>query len=487
MRRLSCLAAIITVAILLVPRNGRAQTISANPNQVYANRIINGQNLGESTRAQNLNPLGINYSDCIEDMSLSFSVLLSGFSGADNMQVWATNSGDCTADTTRGYGTTQPTCWLVSTGETAPNAEQPVGKTYNIPVRALVGPQNAIPPANTLVGDEGPTACTHQPSFAAVPITVWFLPLLSNGQLDTAGTPYQYPTITTDLVGPPPPIGVSIGDGDTIFVVNWTANSDSDTAGYDVFIDPPPGSEAVTSDAAAISPPPVLYCPEGGTSTMSAVADAGDADTDATTTTEVADAGCRYIQGGGSLPTGAGGSTCASVALASGMTEGTGVTTVLESDEASVIDETDAEVVSGTGGISTIPCQYLILPPGTPQSSCPIGQLAYSASIATLTGEGVGSYTIEGLTNGTTYTIAVASVDGSGNVGTPSPEACDYPAPVNDFYKNYITDGGKAGGGFCTLQGVGMPAGTAALFGGLGVALLGAVRRRRERRAPEAR
>jgi hypothetical protein len=479
MRRLSCWAAVIAVAILLVSRNGSAQTISQNPNQPYANRIVNGQNLGQSTRNMNLNPLGINYSDCIDDMVFQFSVVLSGFSGADNMQIWATNTGDCTDDTTRGYGATQPTCWLVSTGLTAPNAEQSVGYSFEIPVRALVGPQNAIPPASTLVGDQGPDACTHQPSFAQVPITVWFLPLLSNGQRDTAGSAYQYPTITTDLVGPPPPVSVSIADGDTLFVVNWTANSDADTAGYDVFIDPPPGTESATADASVTSQPPVLYCPEGGTSTVSAVTDGADADTDATTTTEVADAGCFYIQGGGSLPTGVGGSACGSVVLASGMTEGTGVTTVLESDEASVLDETDAEVVSGTGGISTIPCQYLL------DVSCPAGQPAYTASTTTLTGEGVGSYTIKGLTNGKTYTVAVAAVDGSGNVGTPSTEACDYPAPVNDFFKNYSTDGGKAGGGYCALEAVGMAGGSSAAFGGAAVA--GAfvlLRHRRKRRPP---
>jgi hypothetical protein len=487
MNRLPRSAAAFAFAAFTLAASGRAsaQTISPSPQQPYANRFVNGKNLGQSTRNMNLNPLGINYSDCIEDMVFQFSVVLTGFAGADNMQIWATNQGDCTADTTRGLGGTtaqQATCWLVSTGLSAPTANG-IGYSFNVPVRALVGPQNAIPPAGTLVGDEGPDACTHQPSFAPVTITVWFLPLLANGLLDTAGTPYQYPAILTSLLAPPPPTGVSIGDGDTLFVVNWTPNTDAYTAGYDVFIDPPPGS---SPDAAGSAPQQTLYCPDAsvGSAAGAATADAdtdGESDADATASAVAAtDASCFYIYGGGSLPSGAGGSNCPSTVLASGTVQSTG--TVL-ADEASTIEsvDTDAAIVTGTGGISTIPCQYLI------GGACSAGQPAYSSTQATLSGEGVGSYTVKGLTNGTTYTIAVSAVDGSGNVGPPSIEACDYPAPVNDFFTQYRNDGGQAGGGFCALEAVGMATGSSAAFGGVAAAALALARRRKSKRAVKKR
>src|SRR5580700_3463483 len=109
--------------ILLASGAAEAQSITAAV-QINPERFTpNGQDLGQSTRPVNLNPTGINYADCIQDMQFVYSVTLSGFPGAasDNMQVWATNQGDCTNDTTRGLGGTssvQAACWLVNQGLT---------------------------------------------------------------------------------------------------------------------------------------------------------------------------------------------------------------------------------------------------------------------------------------------------------------------------------------------------------------------------------
>jgi hypothetical protein len=471
-------------SILVSSAAARAQTMTTGPTiaqsgQLYAERFIGdpslGHDVGQSTRPTNLNPLGINYSDCIEDMFLQFTVTLSGFTGNDNMQVWATTTGDCTADGTRGNaGAIQPVCWKVSEGLTLP-VIQTDSRKFNIPVRALVGPQNAVPLATTLVGDLGPDACTHQPSFAPVPITVWFLPLLSNGLLDTTGHAYQYPTISTDLVGPPPPVGIpSIGDGDTLFVVSWMPNTDADTAGYDIFIDSGQADASVSTPSTS-----TLYCPDS--SAPFTTTDAGDdgsatdaalATDDAASTTDAA--GCYYINGGGSLPTGSGGTSCTSTVLVSGIVQDSGTTTVItETDEAGNV--IDSGTFSGTGGIATIPCQYLV---GT---SCPAGQAAYTAINPTVPGKAAGTYTISGLVNGTTYNVVVAAVDNSGNPGPPSPESCDYPAPVNDFWHVYRQDGGRAGG-FCALEAVGEPVPSAAGLALIAVTSAFALRRRRRRR-----
>jgi hypothetical protein len=75
--------------------------------------------------------------------------------------------------------------------------------------------------------------------------------------------------------------------------------------------------------------------------------------------------------------------------------------------------------------------------------------------------------------------VVVASVDGTGNVGPPSPEVCDYPAPVKDFWQVYEQDGGGAGG-FCALESIGAGgqslAGVGIVFG------IAAIARRRRRR-----
>jgi hypothetical protein len=97
----------------------------------------------------------------------------------------------------------------------------------------------------------------------------------------------------------------------------------------------------------------------------------------------------------------------------------------------------------------------------------------------TVTGESTSQYTIRGLTDGTTYDVVVASVDGSGNVGPPSSCVHDFPAPVTDFWAEYRASGGQAGGSFCALDAVGLPVGSAGLLGGLVTAFLTAVRRRR--------
>ena len=60
-----------------------AQTISAPQANAFAERFVGGKDVGMSTRPTNLNPFGINFADCMQDMVLQFSVTLSGFT-ADN-------------------------------------------------------------------------------------------------------------------------------------------------------------------------------------------------------------------------------------------------------------------------------------------------------------------------------------------------------------------------------------------------------------------
>jgi hypothetical protein len=99
----------------------------------------------------------------------------------------------------------------------------------------------------------------------------------------------------------------------------------------------------------------------------------------------------------------------------------------------------------------------------------------------TISDKSVGTYTITGLKNGTTYNAVVSAVDAYGNIGPPSVEQCDYPAPVNDFWTDYRNDGGRAGGGFCALEAVGAPAGSSLAGVALVLGVGGIVRRRRRR------
>jgi hypothetical protein len=483
MRRVATILSALgaSTAFVLAAGTAHAQSIVA-AGQVNAERYIGGQDVGQYTRPVNLNQLGVNYSDCVQDMVLKITVELSGFSGNDDLQVWASYGQDCTQDANRGTNGTPSdaaVCWLVDPGLTLPNAETTTQYISNIPVRALVAPEAGIPIAGTLVGNQGPEACTHQPSFGAEPITIYFLPLLTTGYLDTAGTAYQYPQFSADLVGPPPPENVSIADGDTLFVVNWTPNTDADTQGYDVFIDPPPGSNV---EAGTSSPTNVLYCPDSGATTTTLIDDGGEdaeaADaTIVTSSVEMPDA-CIYVNGGGSVPSGVGAVACDSLALAASPLFTVGATEVLAGEDSGSVLESDAAVETGTGGIANVACQYLV------GGSCSGTALAYTnTGNPSVTGLSGSTRTVSGLTNGVTYNVVVSAVDGSGNVGPQSsPEQCNYPSPVDDFYKTYRMDGGGAGGGFCNLDAVGAPQGASIFSMGFGALAFGLARRRRKGR-----
>jgi hypothetical protein len=416
--------------------------------QVNPDRIVNGKDLGQSTRSQNLNPTGINYSDCISDMSLQFSITLSGFVNTDNasMQIYATRNGDCTAQTTRGIGGIAQ-CWPLGQGTPANFvATSSVTQTFTVRVQDIVGPQNESPtPINYT--RFGSSACSAQPTSAAVAFTIWFLPLDPSG--NTLGTAYQYP-LSVDLVGPVPPTGISETVGDTLFNINWLPNIDSDTAGYDIYIDPIPGGG--TEDAEA-GPLTELICPDASVQEIVPVVD--DDGGDGGTTTVTKPAACYNAP----IPTVTPGGVCSSNVLTSGI--------VIDGGNVTTFDEAGAEITTnGSGGISTIPSANLV---------------GINAGF-TIASESAGTYTIVGLTNGVIYNVAVAAVDGSGNIGPISSVVCDDPAPVNDFWTNYRKDGGLAGGGFCALEAVGLPVGPAVAFGAAATGLIGVLRRRRRRR-----
>jgi len=471
----------IVLAATLVSAVAGAQTVSVS-GQPYPNRIVNGNNLGYSTRAQNLNPLGISYTDCTSDMVLQFSVTLSGFAGSDSLEVWGSLNSDCTASTDRGIGAgVQALCWGLRAGNIVnPIINTPQTYTFYVRVQDLVGWQVTLPTATQAANPpaKGIEACTAQATFAAVPINVNFLAIDSGGNSD--GTPYQY-VINTDMVGPPAPSGVSETVGDTIYNVNWTANSDSDTAGYNVYIDPIPGQEGAEGGPLSSEAGQVTVCPDTGATSLgdATLGDDGALDGPLETSLPVEsgvpeasgplpyDGGCYTINRGGQPPASANGYTCNDSILASGITQDGGgldaevVQPVVEDEAGNVIE--GGSVEEGNGGISTIPTQYLL----------------NGSSGFTIADKAVGSYQIKGLVDYVTYTVVVASVDGTGNVGPPSLEVCDYPAPVKDFWQNYREDGGQ-GAGFCALESIGA-GGASSLAGVAGVLGFAAIVRRRRR------
>ncbi len=335
------------IAWTLVTTVAGAQTISSS-GQPYPDRLVNGVNEGFSTRPASLNPLGVSYQDCIEDMTLQFSVTLSGFTGSDSLEIWAATSSDCTAAADRGVGSGEALCWGVGAGVANPIVSTPQAFSFSVRVQDLVGWQQSPPSAAQAAHPPamGMAACSAQPTFAPVDLNIVFLAVNGGGIAD--GTPYLY-GIRTDLVGPPAPRGFAIEAGNEGLLPSWTPNTDTDAIGYDVFLAPPAGQ------------------PGQG-------------------------AGCPGIPGADDAGSGA------------------------------------------AGGISSVPAAYLV---------------AGGGDGLTVTGESTGAYAITGLTDGTEYDVAVAAVDGSGNVGPTSVPSCTTP----------IVDGGAIEAGQAADAGEAVDAG----------------------------
>jgi hypothetical protein len=122
---------------------------------------------------------------------------------------------------------------------------QPQTEAFSVRVQDVVGRQNeSFANGAPQYVAQGSAACETQPSYTATKFGIYFVPV-ANGDQET-GSPYQY-SLGVDLVGPPAPTGVSAEAGGGSLLVDWNANTDSDTIGYDVFLDPPPGAPPSTS------------------------------------------------------------------------------------------------------------------------------------------------------------------------------------------------------------------------------------------------
>ena len=91
----------------------------------------------------------------------------------------------------------------------------------------------------------------------------------------------------------------------------------------------------------------------------------------------------------------------------------------------------------------------------------------------------VGGGTVKGLVNGATYTVAVGAYDSFGNVGALSGVVCATPQETTGFWERYEGAGGTAGGGYCSLDGAGLPGAPAAAAFVFALAGLAALRRRK--------
>jgi hypothetical protein len=353
----------------------------------------------------------------------------------------------------------------------------------------------------------GPSACLVQPTDAAVPVSIFFIPVQPPSH--AIGVAYEY-SLSTDLVAPPPPSQAPLQSGDTLLTVDWSSpGNDPDIAGFEVYSDPPAGTTSSggcgCGNAAGSSPSTVVVdgSMEDGMQCMAAQAsivktdipfdvdadgletstpesgpgeastDAAPASTDGAVEAEEGglDAGAPRADAGGATDGGGGrpvtcspppSGGCSDPALTNqqflvGSANTDAGTTAPGDDGGDGGDDGGVVGVTlGGGGISTI-------------------NSAYEASeIDTLS---TTSLTLSGLTNGANYHVVIVSFDASGNYGPASNLRCAKPGAVNDFWQSYKDDGGTANG--CALE-RNSDAQTGSVFGlGIFAAAAALIRRRR--------
>lgn len=246
-------------------------------------------------------------------------------------------------------------------------------------------------------------------------VTLFFMLIDSNNEV--AGTYVSF-DMGFDVVGPAAPTNVSAGVGENLLVVSWDAPSDEDRNGYNVYCDTSsgPGSSPAAGGAAG------------------AATDAGtDAASDAAT--EASAGGSGGADGGGTD---------------GGGTDGGG---------------------TGGGSAGNANCPSAALTPGTIPTDNELLCGSTGSKVAT-------EANADGLQNGVTYAVAVATKDELGNVGPLSKVACGTPQIVDDFFELYRRAGGKGGGGFCSIHAD--PSGATLALAGLALGAWWARRRRRQ-------
>jgi len=348
-----------------------------------------------------ISPEGVNLQDCRDDLQVLFPLLVTGFSTADNFEVWGTDQSgaDCTVVTARS-GATQ-TCYQVTA-----NFARTQTQTTQIGIKELI---KGLPASSSGVGADG---CRRVNAFT---ITLYFLVLRGT---DVAGSAKA--TLSVDTQGPTALSGVRVQTGNDAITVAWNAVGEGgadDVIGAQAFCDPDPKPVGASDAGTKI----VCLDDSGATTTAFDASDIVGLAEAGVTCSEAANTGGSA---GAAIPAaGAGfdanGLACASQAFAPVK----GV--ALVADSALIAKYGCGDIAGSTG------------------SSIRVSQIGGQAPV-----------------NGKVYAVAIAAIDSFGNLGEISPQICQYPEETSDFWRDYRGSGGQSGGGFCSIEGPGFPAGS---------------------------
>lgn len=381
-------------------------------------------------RPQNLTPDGISFQDCIDNVRIRYPLTMNSPQGNDHVEVWAAlSSNDCSSQTARQAGANK-VCWRLY-GEQ--NVPLQANQNVDIPVREiLAGATNA----SSLYDPATTAAC------GAVDLTTINVQFLYFTAGDTASPADKLAVaVQADTIGPVAPSGVSPMPGNRRIHVSWNSYGEGGVVsltGVNVYCD-------VESSGGSTN-----TCPDTGVAPVDDAEGEGEDEGDGDASDEEVEAPEEELD--------ASTVECAPPAdHASGCMSANPSPNFVASDGSSIIPDAEfdskykcGDGVTGNTATSVVADRF----DGAP------------------------------LVNGTRYVVAVAATDAFGNVGPLSRPVCDFPEETSDFWESYKRAGGGGGGGYCSVDGVGLPMGSASVLAIVATTALSVIGRRRRRTSP---
>ncbi|WP_437908498.1 hypothetical protein WME95_11895 [Sorangium sp. So ce327] len=183
------------------------------------------------TRPDAQNPLWISHEDCVTGNDLELTLTLTNPTSSDSLEVWVTESTDCTQAENR-----QPGDYCKRLPVT-PGVDETVVVT--LPAKEI---------AKQLLGADD-CEDTSRGSTEAVKMVVYFLRLSSADDSEPEFAKWEQTKV--DLQGPKPPTDVQAHSGDGRILVDYTQNEADEVLGYYLYCDDGGQSSPASSGAGA--------------------------------------------------------------------------------------------------------------------------------------------------------------------------------------------------------------------------------------------
>jgi hypothetical protein len=433
----------------------RAQTSTTIATTQVPTRVAGPQDPVFVPKAISTNPI-IATKNCTNDESFEFALTTSTMEqrGELSLRVFA-GADDAKCDELANRQGSTARCWEVRQTEPLPSE---VGFRKPVRIQDMLSKIDRKDPSAVDYSKAGAQACETNTNRI---LRVWFLVVKSESVLANISQAFA-----VRMLGPAAPSLDSVRGGDGALVLSFTPPSGSTSttttteagtttsggttniASYNVYCSPQPGGAgaALAPEAGADSDPSVCAANESAFDQAPPQGDASVAST----------------SGALILAEDAGQEDAADASIDVAATD---------ADAGDSSADATADATPPDGGTP-------VTEPTTSNTSVDPGWLCKDKpSIPAGTST---SSRITGFANGYAYNVAIAAVDNAGNVSPRSKVRCGVPNPVDGFWDSYRGAGGAAGGGYCSVYGVGMPFGAGATALVVLSAAIGFFRRRKD-------